>query len=196
MIRYDTASLDFLISRDLMTRGILNFIDYQPPMKVRHVADKLSNHQVRIEIDQLKIFDYYDYPHAPDRQHFYKVEILPNNFKVILDWSTGLMWQCEGREQPASHDLAMAYMEQMNHTRRLGGFDNWRLPTVAEAASLIERHPIDDLHINFAFSRAERYIWTSDYVDDNEAWVVSYFQGFVMHDLRTKDYFVRLVRTI
>ncbi len=61
-----------------------------------------------------------------------------SSYGTVTDLNTGLMWQQNPGEKK-SYDEAMAELE----TFELGGYDDWRLPTIKELYSLIQFSGVD-----------------------------------------------------
>ena len=57
------------------------------------------------------------------------------------------------------------------------GYRDWRLPTAEEAASLMEKTPIDGRHIDPVFGRGVNFIWTADRTPSGDAYVAYWFDG-------------------
>jgi TIR domain/Protein of unknown function (DUF1566) len=75
-------------------------------------------------------------PEGKGIDHFYrKLE----RFGVVLvfDYGTNLTWQQSGSEDRLTPEAADAYVAELN-VKRHGGYDDWRLPTIDEALSLLE----------------------------------------------------------
>jgi len=68
-------------------------------------------------------------------QHGYDARS-PGGDRVVIDHSTGLMWQQSGSMR-APPDQVDRYLEQLNR-QRYAGFADWRLPTIEELLSLVE----------------------------------------------------------
>jgi len=119
-----------------------------------------------------------------------------NGDKVVLDHATGLMWHQSGSENPMPYDKAKQWISDLNR-RGYAGYQDWRLPTLEEGASLLERTKMNgDLYIDPKFSVNQIWIWTSDTDSGSSGrvWVV-YFGRGVVH--RTgPDYDVRYVRPV
>lgn len=113
--------------------------------------------------------------------------------KIVLDHATGLMWQQSGASEYMSFEKAKKY-QQSSNSKRFAGFDDWRLPTLEEAMSLMEREKKNgDLYIDPVFDRTQRYIWTSDKFSESSCWVAG-FIGYCNNLLVFYNYYVRLVR--
>lgn len=56
---------------------------------------------------------------------------------VVINHTTGLMWQQGGSEQWMNWDDAQKYLAKLNR-EKFAGHDDWRLPTLEEAVSLME----------------------------------------------------------
>ncbi|MCI0619320.1 DUF1566 domain-containing protein, partial [bacterium] len=118
---------------------------------------------------------------------------LLNDGKIVLDHATALRWQQSGSEKKMSHEEAQAYVEQLNKTK-WEGYNDWRLPTLEEAMSLIEpTKDKNDLYINPIFASEQRWIWTADKKSAEAAWVVHFGRGSCQ-DLHI-DVYVRAVRS-
>jgi serine/threonine-protein kinase len=83
---------------------------------------------------------------------------------VVVDDATGLMWQRGGpSDGRLTFEEAEEYIAQLN-AERWGGFDDWRLPTLEEAMSLMlpkDQLPADGLYLDPVFERdSPSRIWT------------------------------------
>ncbi|MGH7455338.1 MAG: DUF1566 domain-containing protein, partial [bacterium] len=92
----------------------------------------------------LKQYDFYcaehslskDWSHPQGKGINHKYEVQQQG-KVVVDHTTGLMWQQSGSPQFMTHENAEDYVAQLNKDR-FAGFGDWRLPTLKEAMSLME----------------------------------------------------------
>ncbi len=120
--------------------------------------------------------------------------------KVIMDHATGLMWQQSGSKQDISFSGAQKYISRLNRGffgwRKFAGYDDWRLPTLEEAMSLMEAKAMLGMHISSVFDFQQRYIFTADehYVD-GRIWQVFYNMGFCALKSCRSFMKVRAVRT-
>ncbi|MBN1155833.1 TIR domain-containing protein [candidate division KSB1 bacterium] len=116
--------------------------------------------------------------------------------EVIIDEATGLMWQQGGSAMGLMEYEAKKYIGELN-SNKFAGFDDWRLPTLEEAMSLMEPKEITkDLYIDSVFDKTQRFIWTSDEVKGKRRrWVVYFNRGDCDDDGLYYSRFVRAVRS-
>lgn len=112
----------------------------------------------------------------------------PNDFqliaddRVVYDRTSGLMWQQSGSSTIYSFKLTKVYIDLLN-ARKYAGFDNWRLPTLEEALTLVEPEKkanirstifadVIPLHINPIFG-PQFCIWTGDECRPTIGWSTS-----------------------
>jgi hypothetical protein len=124
-----------------------------------------------------------------------------NNFQdnqdgTVTDRASRLMWQKGGSSRPMTWQDAKAYAEKINR-EGLGGYSDWRLPTVEELASLMESSwKNSDLFIDPVFDKTQRYCWSMDTRDRDRAWKANYHMGFFLDFPMTAENSVRLVRSL
>ena len=98
--------------------------------------------------------------------------------KVVTDGATGLMWQQSGSGSTMTYDKTKAYIDQLNR-ETFAGFDDWRLPTLEEAMSLMEaKEKSAGLYIDPVFDTNQRWIWTSTQPRASAAWLVDFNGGY------------------
>ncbi len=114
---------------------------------------------------------------------------------VVLDQATGLMWHQSGCEKRLTYKKAKQWIERLN-IKRYAGYNDWRLPTLEEAASLIEAEKMNgDLHIDPIFSANQEWIWTEDpYTGKKRVWIVHFISGYVSWSSLVISNYVRPVR--
>ncbi|MDM8523368.1 caspase family protein [Desulfococcaceae bacterium HSG8] len=113
--------------------------------------------------------------------------------KTVTDRRTGLMWQQSGSDKQMVAKDAQAYIRKLN-SRQFAGYSDWRLPTVEELASLLEKRKMSDFYIDPVFDRKQQYCWSSDKRASGGAWYVYFFYGRVGWDDFYPDGYVRAVR--
>ncbi len=88
---------------------------------------------------------------------------------------------------------AETYIKKIN-AETYGGYKDWRLPTLDEAMSLMEREEKRGRYIAEQFDARLRSIWTSDKLAASIAWFVNFDDGDCSHRPFDYSYFVRAVR--
>ena len=128
-----------------------------------------------------------------------------NNKKLVIDYTTGLMWQQAGAIKPLTWDETHQYIFQINNSK-FAGYSDWRLPTIEELTSLLESDKKRALYIDPIFHGKQYACWTADEHKDKEtfnhnvyertAWCVHFNTGSVHIHNFSSHYFVRLVRSV
>ena len=115
--------------------------------------------------------------------------------KVVFDRASGLRWQQAGSDNYMTFADAEKYVRDLN-AKNFAGHSDWRLPTLEEAMSLMERETKHgDLYIDPVFDKTQRWIWTADKADSaGVARVALFAYGFCYHNHVTNNDFVRVVR--
>ena len=114
-----------------------------------------------------------------------------NSNGTVTDTSTGLMWQ-KASSSDNTWKQALAYCEGLS----LGGYTDWRLPTVKELCSLADYSRAGPV-INttyFPDTGALLYWSSTTYVADNYAWGVTFDDGVVSDGY--KNYYSGYVRAV
>jgi len=108
----------------------------------------------------------------------------------------GLMW-CTGKtSKEIDFKKAQRWINDLNSSR-YGGFSNWRLPTLEEAASLLRNSKNQDaLHIAPQFTGNITSIWTGDRQRPQTYWVVRFLKGIVYADSDRSKQKTLAVRTV
>jgi len=99
--------------------------------------------------------------------------------KLVIDHTTALIWQQSGSDRLMSFPAAKEYVDKLNQLR-IANYDDWRLPTLEEAMSLMEPERINGVHINpiFDITNHAGGIWTADERENSEsAWIFGYGNG-------------------
>ena len=99
-----------------------------------------------------------------------------NGDGTVTDTSTGLMWQQQAGSSIQTWEQALAYCEGLN----LGGYTDWRLPTIKELRSLVDysryNPTIDTTY--FPNTAASWYWSNTPYAYDTyDAWLVLFLDG-------------------
>ena len=120
-----------------------------------------------------------------------------NGFKVIVDHRAGLMWQQSSSPKSMWFDQAKNWIERLNRERH-AGYRDWRIPTLEEAMSLMQRRNGNggELFVNPLFNQKQGGIWTSDLIAGGAlAWVVFFNYGSCYANCFDLDNYVLAVRS-
>lgn len=97
----------------------------------------------------------------------------------LRDAATGLAWAAEAAPYPLSQEQAEAYVATLNAERH-GGYNDWRLPTVPELATLLTPAPTGEGYCQPNLLRQPvRRVWSADRVNYAKAWAVDVELGYV-----------------
>jgi hypothetical protein len=114
--------------------------------------------------------------------------------RITRDSETGLEWQTV----PFANSIKWKDADEACKALRLGGHDDWRLPTRAELLTLVDDTKHDPAIDTEAFpSTPSAWFWTSTpYAGDPDAyaWVVYFGYGYSGISYRGLSYRVRAVR--
>jgi hypothetical protein len=114
---------------------------------------------------------------------------------VVVDFATGLMWHQGGSYDYMDFGEVKKWLDRLN-SQKYAGYSDWRLPTLEEALSLLEKKENQaGLFIDSIFSKEQKYIWTGDNFDNNKVWAVDIFGGDANRVPRTLEAYVRPVRS-
>ncbi|MDZ7356715.1 MAG: DUF1566 domain-containing protein [candidate division KSB1 bacterium] len=116
---------------------------------------------------------------------------------MVIDHASGLMWQQGGSVEYMTYENAKKWIADLNQ-KGYAGYNDWRLPTLEEAMSLMEPKELNgDLYIDPKFDATQRWIWTSDLLlgESRAAWVVSFSDGGCGWDGFHDVNYVRAVRS-
>lgn len=114
--------------------------------------------------------------------------------QTVTDQYTGLMWQST-EILPQKWENALAYCEEL----QLGGFDDWRLPTLKELMTLVnEEHISPSINPSFFAAIRTSAYWTSTTYSGHPAfaWYIRFDNGLEYNGgYKGRRYFVRAVRS-
>lgn len=120
-----------------------------------------------------------------------------------LQWSQcalGQSWNgrgCDGAALALTWEEAQRAIEQLNSENRLAGHNDWRLPSLTELESLIEKCRAAPAINERAFPNTPwAGFWTSsvDTSEEDHAWFVGFYHGLSYEYSRAASYRVRPVR--
>jgi hypothetical protein len=157
----------------------------------RSKAIELSENDVKAMLIRNGFYDSSRNPQARGIANDFELQ---QDGKVVSDRATGLMWERSGSVNYMKFADALEYVRQLN-AERFAGFNDWRLPTLEEAMSLMESEKLNgDLFIDSVFDKTQGWIWTADTQSAGVAWVVYFYHGDCYGSYLTNHYYVRAVR--
>lgn len=128
-------------------------------------------------------------------QHQYEI-VKRKGKNLVIDHTTGLMWQQSGSDEEIDFKEVQKYIQKLKH-EKFAGYDDWRLPTLEEAMSLMERKKKNgELYIDPVFDKNQRWIWTADKLSSSVAWYVTFGTGIGYNDGSIHYSHVRAVRSV
>ncbi len=92
----------------------------------------------------------------------FKNIFVENGDGTITDTITGLMWQKEGSKRSVRFIDGISLLEKNLNKKKFAGYSDWRIPTIEELSSLIERKGVNKLHIDPIFESRQARCWSSD----------------------------------
>lgn len=116
--------------------------------------------------------------------------------ETVIDAARNLMWS---RAPLTRERKSFADAEAACAACRIGGFDDWHLPTVDELQTLIDRTRYNPAIDTTRFpATPARFFWSSspDASDPDYAWIVNFYYGNVNLNPRRAHAFVRAVRSV
>ncbi len=116
--------------------------------------------------------------------------------QVIFDPISDLVWQHGGAQNSMWYDEAKSWIASINQ-HGYAGYNDWRLPTLEEAMSLMKSKKNDrGLYIDAMFSNKQITTWTSDMNENaSRAWVVFFNYGSCYMNCFDFNNYVRAVRS-
>jgi hypothetical protein len=177
--------------------GINKILKAINPIKkfLRSKPGKFDEKEARNLIKRYDFFERKINPEGKGLYHRYNIQMINENF-IVFDGATGLMWQ-QGGSDYEHYEGAEEYIKKLNR-EQFAGFNDWWLPTLEEAMSLMEPEKKNDLYIDPIFDRKQRWIWTADKVEGESraASVVHFGDGRCGWNIVHFATYVRAVRSI
>lgn len=110
-------------------------------------------------------------------QNNYELKTIKND-KVVVDHTTGLMWFQSGTVKYLNYGKSIRLLEKIND-KGYAGYNDWRMPTLEEAVSLLGADKKNGLFIDPVFDKGQSSIWTGDSYNPVIAWRVAFDGGSV-----------------
>ena len=119
-------------------------------------------------------YNFFDVERNPDGC-FANVLVDNGDGQTVTDLVTGLMWQREGSDI-MSHRSMRKELDRLN-AKGFAGHHDWRLPSMAEAMSLMERDKVNDQHLHGCFATSQPFIFVDAVRKPGGYWFVDYKHG-------------------
>ncbi len=162
----------------------------KPEYRLRSEPGMLSPEDVRA---MLRKYNFYDMDW--NSSGGFTNSFTDNGNGTVSDSVTGLMWQKSGSDNYVKYDEAQTCIDALN-SMKFAGYNDWRLPTLEELASLLESREMNGLNINPLFDRKKEWFWSSDTrISSGLAWDVNFYLGYVNQVSINNSYYVRAVRS-
>jgi len=125
----------------------------------------------------IRKYDFFEKTHNPGGT-FQNCLSRTRDAESVYDIKTRLVWQRGGSDISSARQL-QGWLLENNHNK-ISGYDNWRLPTIEEALSLIGRvKGRHGLYIHPCFDPKQGYIYTADRRKPGGYWFVDFRQAKV-----------------
>lgn len=120
-------------------------------------------------------FNFFDSERNPDG-NFANYLVDNGDDQTVTDLTTGLMWQREGFDI-MSHRMLCKEIDEINR-EKFAGYSDWRLPTMAEALSIMEKEKNErEQHVAGCFSSQQPFIFVAAFRNPGGYWFVDFKQG-------------------
>lgn len=168
------------------------------PPRFRRRKKELSVNDVTATLKKYDFFDADLNKNGKGFKHQFEIQTIHGD-KVVIDHASGLMWQQGGSSGFMNFEEAKEWVVGLNQKMYIG-FNNWRLPTLEEAMSLMQpKRNKADQHIHAKFDNMQgslKWVWTSDLIKgENRPWVVGFELGKCYHGPFAFFIYVRAVRS-
>jgi len=159
----------------------------------------IESSQLPALLVQYDLFDRRRNPSGKGVAHRYRQQVI-GSAVVVIDEATGLMWQkaASPSDQNTFPTLG-SYIDELNR-QRFAGHDDWRVPTVVEAMSLMEPAPVDEAtptnkKLLDPIFTGGNFIWTADTAAEDRGWLIYFYDGLAATERFAFNASVRAVRT-
>jgi hypothetical protein len=175
---------------DRLTKALrhgLNRLGIDAPLILR--SEPILNLSPADAAAMIKARNFYDrtYWHGEGIQHEYEPKTI-NGDRVVVDHTTGLTWLQSGSKETMDYEAAQKYIAKLNK-QSFAGYNDWRLPTLEEAMSLMEPsiNETTTLYINPILAPEPYWIWAADQGSTHRAWCALFnfgncYLSHVSHD--------------
>ncbi len=189
----DFPAGDYIEKAREKLKKLKNAVPKKLKVKLRSQDKKLDQKKVE---DMIKRYDFFDYilNETGNFESDYERKI-NNDDSLVIDHTTDLMWYDGEPPEKMTFKQAEEWVENLN-SQKYGGYDDWRFPTLEEAASLLRKDKNKQgLYIDPIFSGNSTVIWTNDRFNSNGLGVILFHAGITEMSAEDKKNQVRPVRS-
>lgn len=177
-------------------RKLQEALKKSPEVKLRSGRQtSFPNSDVQSMLLRYNFFEYKRNKKGTFESHYERM--IKQGAAVVTDFTTGLMWYDGPIPKKMKFNNTVEWLQKLN-SNNYGGYNNWRLPTLEEKASLLRKNRnMDGLHIDPIFCSHIDDTWTDDDFKPNRTWVVCFDSGTVkIADSKENKYRIRPVRSL
>lgn len=166
--------------------------DFGERISLRHYPATLAIKDAREMIIEKGFYDYHK--NRDGRGLSNRYQVIADSL-VVHDRATGLMWERAGSMGYMRYSGAADRIALLNE-KIFAGYNDWRLPTLEEAMSLMEPFKeANGMFIKPVFDKRQIWIWTADTESSEAAWRVFYSDGYCGYYDGESTSYVRAVRS-
>ncbi len=158
----------------LADSGLPSLEDDVPPLQkvgLPSAGGELSEESLLALIKEYNLVDHERNPQGDFNNYF----VDTGDGSTVVDMAVGLMWQRAGADIMSFRAMEKE-LARINE-EKFGGYDDWRIPGMAEALSLMERDEQDGLFIHKCFSRQQPFIFVNSIRKPGGYWFVDFKHG-------------------
>ncbi len=163
-------------------------------IKLRMIPSTINTTKIRKQFEAMGFRDVEWNPDGDFPNEYEAISI--NGDKIVVDYTSGLMWQQSGSINEMLFNETADYVKYNLNGRHFACFDDWRLPTLDELASLIEPVKNNDSHIDNVFDNEQQWLWSCDRKRSGVNWPLSLNTGIIRFADENIRSYVRCVRSL
>jgi hypothetical protein len=144
------------------------------PVRLRSVPRPIEDHEIGSLIKQGNFYDSRHHRTGSFANYF----VDNGDNLTVTDKSANLMWMRRGCDINSIRTI-IRWIDRLNRDS-FGGYNDWRLPTIEEGLTLLEKNRNDrGLYLNPCFSAGQPFIFTADRRQPGGHWFVDFTQARV-----------------
>ena len=165
-------------ARDIKVGYTWEFLDITCPKTIlRSSYSTLGEDDIKFMLKEYNFFDNVRNKNGEFHNVYESWSVVKSGEKTVDDYATGLMWSSSGSSKIMGSDEIADWLAILNY-KGYAGYNDWRLPTVEEAASLLQSGKSNGLYIDPVFSNRQDRVWTGDSrIGSKDMWFVSFKDG-------------------